>query len=428
MMRIMKFREFQTAFLLIAGLLLATSFAFADNTCVSAQCHASILNGKTVHAATEDCTVCHEATTTPHPQKGKTTFKLTQEVPALCSTCHDPFGSKKDVHPPVKDGDCTTCHDPHSSDQPKLLAQPASELCKTCHAEQTEFKNLHGPVSAGDCTACHVPHESDTEKLLVKEGEQLCIGCHTDMEDLHKKKDVHPAIDAGCTTCHNPHGSEHRKLLVAEGMELCFQCHSELSDQLKAVSVIHPPVKSETGCATCHSPHASDHPKLLPKEGTAFCLDCHKTIITKEMTFLHKPIQDGSCTPCHDPHGTNNAKLLKAEFPADEYAVYSDKEYALCFTCHKRDLLQFPDTSFATDFRDGERNLHYLHVNKSEKGRSCRMCHNIHGATNEKLVAESIPFGKWSLPLKFVKTDTGGSCSPGCHKPQSYDRKNPVKK
>ena len=68
----------------------------------------------------------------------------------------------------------------------------------------------------------------------------------------------------------------------------------------------------------------------------------------------------------------------KAEFPAGEYAAYSDKEYALCFTCHKRDLLQFPDTSFATDFRDGERNLHYLHVNKSEKGRSCRMCHNIH--------------------------------------------------
>ena len=173
---------------LSAGITSGNIICVRDNTCVSAQRHASILKGKTVHAATEDCTVCHEAATTPHPQKGKTTFKLTQEVPELCSTCHDPFGSKKDVHPPVKDGDCTTCHDPHSSDQPKLLAQPVSELCKTCHSEQTEFKNLHGPVAAGDCTACHVPHESDTEKLLVKEGEQLCIGCHTDMEDVHKKR------------------------------------------------------------------------------------------------------------------------------------------------------------------------------------------------------------------------------------------------
>jgi hypothetical protein len=44
------------------------------------------------------------------------------------------------------------------------------------------------------------------------------------------------------------------------------------------------------------------------------------------------------------------------------------------------------------------------------------------------LIADSVPFGKWSLPLKFVKTETGGSCAPGCHKPQSYDRKNPGKK
>ncbi len=52
----------------------------------------------------------------------------------------------------------------------------------------------------------------------------------------------------------------------------------------------------------------------------------------------------------------------------------------------------------------------------------------MHGSGNSKLIADSVPFGKWSLPLKFVKTDTGGSCAPGCHKMQSYDRKNPGKK
>ncbi len=146
------------------------------------------------------------------------------------------------------------------------------------------------------------------------------------------------------------------------------------------------------------------------------------------MTVLHGPIKDGTCTACHDPHGAKFANLLAKEFPADAYAPYTDTEYELCFSCHKRDLLQYPDTSFATGFRDGERNLHYLHVNNKAKGRSCRLCHNMHGSANPKLIADAVPFGKWSLPLKFVKTETGGGCSPGCHKPQYYDRQVPGRK
>ena len=60
--------------------------------------------------------------------------------------------------------------------------------------------------------------------------------------------------------------------------------------------------------------------------------------------------------------------------------------------------------------------------------KSCKMCHALHGSSSSKLIADSVPFGKWSLPLKFVKTETGGSCSPGCHKAQNYDRKTPGKK
>jgi len=137
-------------------------------------------------------------------------------------------------------------------------------------------------------------------------------------------------------------------------------------------------------------------------------------------------IADGKCTPCHDPHGATRPKLLRAEFPVDPYVPYTTAEFALCFQCHKRDLLQYPDTSFATGFRDGERNLHFLHVNDPQKGRSCVLCHAVHGSSNARLVAQSVPFGEWQLPLRFVKTATGGSCAPGCHKPQAYDREKPV--
>jgi len=76
------------------------------------------------------------------------------------------------------------------------------------------------------------------------------------------------------------------------------------------------------------------------------------------------------------------------------------------------------ETDEATGFRNGERNLHWVHVNKKTKGRTCRTCHEVHASKRPRLVAESVPFGKrgWRLPLNFEKTETGGSCQPGCHR------------
>jgi len=401
--------------------------AAAEEGCITSQCHSALLKAKNIHPIAESCDNCHQSVATPHPQKGRRTFKLLQELPGLCATCHPPFGQKPHIHPPVKDGMCTSCHNPHSSDEPKLLVQPLKELCLTCHAEKVDFKLLHGPTSAGDCTACHNPHESDNKALVIKDGPELCLTCHFDMQDEMKKKNVHPALLSGCTSCHNPHGAPYKKLLSAEGKNLCFQCHPQIQEKVEKAKVVHPPVNTEKGCASCHSPHASNNDKLLLKAGKDLCLDCHKSVIKKNMTVLHGPINSGSCTPCHDPHGSQETKLLIKSFPADTYVPYSDKEFELCFSCHNRDLLRFPDTSFATGFRDGEKNLHYVHVNRKEKGRSCKVCHNIHGGSNPKLIADRVSFGNWELPLKFIKTDSGGQCSPGCHKTYNYDRKTPGK-
>jgi len=417
-----------SALIAIAALTTAWSDAAAEVNCTAGPCHAKLVKAELVHPATESCDTCHESVATPHPQAGKKGFKLAQEQPALCFGCHDPMGKKSHVHPPVQDGTCTTCHDPHASAQAKLLTQPPKELCETCHAEKTAFKHPHGPVSAGDCTACHTPHESDSKGLLLKQGDDLCFGCHLDVADARKMKNVHPALEGGCTTCHDPHGAEHPKLLAEEGAQVCYQCHAEVGEALKTATVVHAPIKDEKGCASCHSPHASDNAKLLLKPQKETCLGCHGTILTKNMTVLHGPINDGMCVACHSPHSSLNPKLLVKSFPEDPYAPYADTQYELCFTCHKRDLLQYPDTSFATGFRDGDRNLHYLHVNNKQKGRSCKLCHNIHGGDNPTLIAQTVPFGKWNLPLKFVKTDTGGGCSPGCHKPLWYDRESPGRK
>jgi predicted CXXCH cytochrome family protein len=409
-----------TLLLLVAA---AARAAEAPN-CTTAQCHGPLVSKKTVHPAADDCTTCHQSTGEAHPQKGKKTFKLTDAEPALCTTCHDAPGQKKVVHPPAKEG-CTTCHDPHSSDQPKLLADTQSGLCGTCHSEKTEAAFLHGPVSAGDCTACHNPHESDNKKLLVADGDKVCFSCHGDLEKMLQKKDVHPAVEAGCTSCHDPHGNKHRYMFAEEVPALCFTCHSDIGDTVEKATTPHKPVQSEKACITCHSPHASDNDKLLLASERDTCTGCHKDILNKRMTTLHGPIKEGHCTACHNPHGGQNPRLLAKPFPATPYVAYGDQEYALCFSCHNPDLAKFPDTSFATNFRDGDRNLHFVHVNDKVKGRSCRMCHDLHGADNEKLIATSVRFGTWDLPLHYVKTENGGGCSPGCHRPYSYDRKSP---
>ena len=408
--------------LLVMGSLSAGRSILAQESCASAQCHAELLKRKTVHPATESCESCHESIGSPHPQKGKKTFKLTEQPPALCAGCHELPGKKSQVHGPVKQGMCTTCHDPHAANEPKLLVAAPAKLCTSCHAEVTTAKVLHPPVSEGECLSCHTPHESDARPLLVAEAPSLCFQCHSDIQDLLKKKDVHPAMDAGCMACHNPHGTKHAKLLTEEGAELCYQCHADVGEKVDKGPFVHAALKEGKRCINCHAPHASDSDRLLPGTQQATCLGCHRTIVTKNMTLLHGPIQKGQCTPCHDPHAGARPKLLAGEFPVGFYAPYTDQEYALCFECHKREMLQAPDTSIATGFRDGERNLHFLHVNK-EKGRTCRACHALHGSASPKLMAESVAFGKWSMPVKFVKTETGGSCAPGCHKPASYDRK-----
>lgn len=411
----------------LAGVAVFAVTAETQESCVSGKCHPTMLKAKNIHPIAQSCDSCHQAAVTPHPQTGKKTFKLLQEGAELCKMCHPAIGTKKNVHDPVKNGMCTSCHSPHEADEAKLLLQPRDQLCVMCHSDKTNFKVMHGPTAVGDCTACHSPHDSDNKALALKEGSDLCFVCHGTVQDEMKKKVVHTAVLAGCTSCHNPHGSPFKKLLSAEGASLCLQCHPQIGEKVDKSKSVHAPIKTEKGCAACHAPHASDGEKLVAKTGKDFCLGCHKDIVKKNQTVLHGPIKEGKCAPCHDPHGSQFTKLLVKGLPADLYVPYTENEFALCFSCHNRDLLRFPDTSFATGFRDGEKNLHFLHVNKKDKGRNCKVCHNMHASELPRLIPDRVVFGKWDLPLKFVKWETGGSCAPGCHKKFVYDRKTPGK-
>jgi predicted CXXCH cytochrome family protein len=143
--------------------------------------------------------------------------------------------------------------------------------------------------------------------------------------------------------------------------------------------------------------------------------------------YLHGPLREGRCGGCHDPHGSGNFRLLTGPYPADFYAPYRKGAFDFCLQCHEKYLLDFSQTTLYTKFRNGDRNLHVVHVADKRKGRTCRACHEPHVSDSPKLIAEKgIGFGDWMIPLGFQATATGGRCAPGCHQPFSYDREKPI--
>lgn len=244
--------------------------------------------------------------------------------------------------------------------------------------------------------------------------------CSTDQ--CHSGLSTHPDKKE-CSTCHKEiaqsasHPQPGRKTFTTDNTP-CLDCHQKVTAEAR----LHPPVAAGD-CKVCHSPHAKDTTTLLKKSGLELCNECHLPVLTGEEPFLHGDIKTGGCLACHLPHGSPYPQLLKDNYSTAYYNDYDSNHYKLCFRCHKIDLLLYPKTSYNTDFRDGKNNLHFIHVNKQLKGLACKNCHVTHAGFKEKLMMDAVRFGTWQMPINFSTTANGGSCAPGCHTPESYDRR-----
>ncbi len=398
-------------------------------------CHASYIEYKTLHApAEDDCENCHSSNGKKHPQENVKGFDLSDKMPDLCFMCHDEY-SKKNIHPPAEEGECLMCHSPHGSNNEALLiSAPQSALCFECHdTDITEKRVKHQPAADGNCASCHDPHQSDYSYMLKKEKPALCLDCHTSVQMETKLKNIHPPFDDDCANCHAPHSTDENNLLIEKLPVLCDNCH-EIQSTLTDAKVVHKVVNDEKGCANCHSAHASNQRMFLKDEEKKLCLSCHsKTIKTetksianigaflKKGNYVHAVIEDDGCVICHAPHASNEHLLLNGTFPEGNYTNGKSENFELCFNCHDTELIETERSSTATNFRDGNVNLHYLHIN-GEKARNCNLCHNVHGATSEHLISSSIRFGEWDMPLLYKAEENGGSCNTGCHAEKKYVR------
>jgi len=408
--------------------------------CLAAGCHTEVREHETVHEPVlmDACLRCH---TYSNPETHEFVYRKVRNE--LCLDCHQTRPNRSN-HEPYAEGDCMSCHAPHGSDFAGLLtADPMRDLCTTCHeSPYLDQEFVHGPVAIGACVVCHDSHSASHDHLLKKDSEDLCYDCH----DRVRPKSVvgrmvHQPLEEGCESCHDPHASHERYQLKAGVPELCLSCHEHIEKTLAREGTTHGPVLDESGCVQCHSPHDSTHDHLLKWTQPKLCLTCHDETLTtedgRELTNMaklldenpiqHGPIRQGGCAVCHSAHAAPHANLLTSPYPPEFYAKFEVGLYELCFSCHMPELATEPKGQGITGFRRGKENLHYLHVNL-EKGRTCRACHEVHASDQPFHIRDSVPFGStgWELEIRFSKTNDGGSCAPGCHKPRTYDRTEPT--
>jgi len=409
------------------------SFLKNDMPGLCYRCHDKVaeeMKLKRVHtAAKENCLGCH------NPHNAKESYLLPDTIPNLCYTCHADIKTKKNIHKPAGDGKCSSCHATHGSKNKKLLTQKKSvNLCKECH--QLDIKEedvIHNPVKGGRCHKCHDAHQSDFDSFLKNDMPDLCFRCHDGVAEAIKSDNVHAPAKENCFKCHDPHSAKESYLLPDSIPNLCYSCHEDFQKKLENTPLVHQALNEKQSCAICHSSHGSVEKKLLKAKEKDLCLNCHnKTYKTEsgiianikqqleKSEFIHGPVNEG-CDICHDPHASKNPNLLVKNFPVGSYAPANLSSFALCFNCHKSDIIELERSKTVTNFRDGDRNMHFLHTN-GNRGRNCTTCHDMHASKNEHLIEDKVQYGNWKMPMKYVKLENGGSCFPGCHSEEKYDR------
>ncbi|MGE4498229.1 MAG: cytochrome c3 family protein [Deferribacterales bacterium] len=423
--------------LLLTGAICISVFqAGAEETCVTSKCHADVKKYEVLHAPVEadECTTCHimddYGQHVSKPAEFRE-FSSPAEDGPVCLVCHDEKGGKKFVHAPVEGGDCTACHNPHGGTNKYLLITATeSETCFQCHEnDKMSKKFLHGPVGAGECASCHDPHSSDNQYQLKAPKGELCFVCHSDKKADLSKVSVHAPVADDCTQCHDPHNSDTKfHLKAADEKALCLTCHGDMDPAFKenilTAQFKHQPVE-DGSCGECHNPHASDFGQLLRSDTKQICFECHQDLgkVITGSEYVHAPVEFDGCNACHNVHGSGNPFILYEHFPKTFYNQYTDGMYKICYECHDTGNLESAETD-GTGFRNGKQNLHYLHVMIPGKGRSCKACHEVHASNQPLHIRNSVPFGSggWELPIKFTRSDNGGTCVVGCHKPKTYDR------
>jgi len=418
-----------------------TDIVTFNDGCMTAECHGPMGDREHVHMtlAEHACDLCHA------PDTGGHIYPRIGDNESLCTSCHNTADHGTFQHKAMSDDSCMACHDPHgSSTRALLIADSVADTCQSCHPRPTQ-RSQHEPYASGECGACHDPHGADNRSLLLGgDGAEQCTLCHGQIaHDVASLAYTHREVEGSCLACHDPHASDYDGMQPMRTRDLCLSCHEDVAADVTGAVVSHDPILEGDRCITCHEPHASSHEHMLREEQADICLACHdKPVIAHDgrtipelattlatSPVVHGAIREGDCSACHTVHGGTHNKLLRSMSSDLLVGPFDLANYSMCFACHDHDLAE---DGANTLFRDGDINLHQLHLRSGKTLRSCAECHAAHAgelphlmATRRpRLIASDVNFqgSGWKTPMGFEMTEFGGRCSPGCHEPLGYSR------
>jgi predicted CXXCH cytochrome family protein len=334
-----------------------------------------------------------------------------------------------------------------------ILATPAAAAPQKIEVERAPLRRgsaiaplpkekatrTHPPYASGKCQLCHKREGPQPGPIKFANVNDVCFQCHEDVKLVMARKYKHKPSVENCTDCHNSHNANIPGNLYTDMVTMCTKCHVGIKKQLANGKVQHDAVTKDKKCSNCHNPHAANVQALLIRLPFDLCVNCHSKdgMVSddgKQMTnykkwlgennVWHVPVKSKDCSACHRTHAGDHFRLLKAAYPAEFYAPYEKKNYALCYGCHNEKVVSAEETTTLTGFRDGSKNLHFVHVNR-ERGRTCRACHEVHAAKQEYRIREGVPYGPsgWILKTGFTKLPTGGQCEKTCHDTKVYNNK-----
>lgn len=405
--------------------------------------------------ASVSCEVCHGPVSSHAQDSEKTAAMPVDRSAQLCRLCHQRIPARPKDFPQVDveehgaGQDCVSCHSAHGPFNFGSLAKAGRSIqgntgpCGVCHSGPAD-QHASGKHAGVPCKVCHGPltsHIENSKKIAampIDRSAELCAQCH---QQKPGRSEGFPQVDLekhaqgkACVNCHSPHEPQGPQGAPAtqggppsqEMKKSCLKCHEEMEKTLAGMKHLHAPVAMGR-CAGCHTPYDADHKSPLLETGNQLCFRCHGdvSVAMSQASSVHEPASE-DCQLCHDAHGGEGPGLLTDHYSENLYNPFSIKHYALCFKCHDRGLVT-ETTSIATQFRNGDRNLHHVHVNMERNGRSCRACHVPHAADVVHLIRAQVPFGgSWRMPLRYSETPNGGMCLAGCHQPLAYDRLEPI--
>lgn len=278
-----------------------------------------------------------------------------------------------------------------------------------CHVELSQLEFDHGALARLRCGDCHWPDSqgapphppsSDGEPPLPDAiaSDRDCVRCHAESALRHgpeSESDTDAGAEprgADCLDCHDAHGGATADMLRGAGETVCMSCHAEEFEPARA-----------------RRRQRDTEPKSDSDE--------------LEARLHGLAAEEGRCSACHRSHAENRPALLRGNLPPGAYARYDRQAYSACWEpCHDASLVEEAKTRSATGFRNGDDNLHYRHVVKPARGRSCRLCHAPHRARGPGLIRNGMPYGKEVLTLTFTPTKSGGKCATSCHLTVEYSR------